>query len=76
MTPLDQALCAELRTLTTLRAELAGQRQGLEHELHVAAQVDRQLATQVEALTCYLLTCGPDVQAAVAALGGTHDGGG
>ena len=76
MTPLDQALCDELRTLTTRRAALAGQRQGLENELHVCRQTERLLATQYEALTHYLLTCGADVQAAVAAIGGTHDGGG
>jgi hypothetical protein len=69
VTPLDQALCDELRRLHALRQELTGQCQGLEHELHVARQVDRLLQTQIGALETYLGTCG----AAIPALEGpTH----
>jgi hypothetical protein len=70
MTELDAQICHELHTLRTLRAELAGQRQSLEFELHVARQTESRLTHQIDALTAYLVTGGPDVQAALQALGG------
>jgi hypothetical protein len=69
MTHLDAQICHVLHTLRTLRQELAGQRQSLEFELHVARQTEGRLTQQIDALTAYLVTGGPDVQAALAALG-------
>ena len=58
MTALDQAICDELRTLHAVRQELAGQRAGLENEVHVAQQTERLLTRQIEALQSYLGACG------------------
>jgi hypothetical protein len=68
MTTLERELCRELRTLLRLRAELITEMERLTDDRRVAQQSCALITQQSEALTRYLLTCGPEATEAVAAM--------